>query len=309
MDEEVKDIIKCHRNPLTKVDLIGPKLFSKDSSLQTRNLISKNLESLENALRNRKVEKRCSRAQAEWDESLNLAKVNKVVKGLLENFGYQNKHGIYMYPEEMLYLVETNRMEVSVNKVPLTVQECFNIVLNSPEMQLIKYRVYKKLIHLGYKVFRYSEFVRKFEKIENKETITQKCGFITNNEQQKRQFHDPKEETNHKKVCVDHDRPDAITLKNKCIENMYGRLKQIAPQKYVPGNKTGIDPDYCVFQSKNPSKTDLYFNVYICETNILDHVEYFSKHPSLYVICSGDNISLYKMGVVNIPTIQLNLDD
>lgn len=50
---------------------------------------------------------RCGRAKAEWNPSLNLAKVNKVVKGLLEHFGYQDKSGIYMYPEEMLYLVET----------------------------------------------------------------------------------------------------------------------------------------------------------------------------------------------------------
>lgn len=50
---------------------------------------------------------RCTRAQAEWHQEKHLAKVIKVIKGLVHSYGFQDKTGIYLYPEEMLYLVES----------------------------------------------------------------------------------------------------------------------------------------------------------------------------------------------------------
>lgn len=49
---------------------------------------------------------RCARAQAEWSND-GMVKVTKVVKGLLQHFGCQDKNGIFLYPEEALFLLET----------------------------------------------------------------------------------------------------------------------------------------------------------------------------------------------------------
>lgn len=50
---------------------------------------------------------RCARIQADWLDGEEKAKVTRVVKGLLQNYGYQDKHGIFLYPEETLFLLET----------------------------------------------------------------------------------------------------------------------------------------------------------------------------------------------------------
>lgn len=49
---------------------------------------------------------RCARAQAEWSND-GMVKITKVVKGLLQHFGFQDKNGIFLYPEESLFLLET----------------------------------------------------------------------------------------------------------------------------------------------------------------------------------------------------------
>lgn len=50
---------------------------------------------------------RCARAQAEW-LSEERARVTKNIKGL-QNFGYQNKEGVFLDVEEILFLLETVR--------------------------------------------------------------------------------------------------------------------------------------------------------------------------------------------------------
>ncbi|CAH1100769.1 unnamed protein product [Psylliodes chrysocephalus] len=290
MNEEARNIIKDHKNPLTKLGLIGPKLFLKDSSQEAQEKVSNNLKNLKIILMHQKVERRCGRAKAEWNPSLNLAKVNKVVKGLLEHFGYQDKSGIYMYPEEMLYLVETNRMEISLNEVPLSVQECYDIMLNLPEFTLNKYRVYKKLMSQGYRVVRFSEITRRkgkktkenensnekkrgLEETENKATELKKIKIVSSNER--------------------------LEFKKKEINKIFEELRKKAPQSYVPNKNEEPTPDFCLFLASNSNRINWDYNLYVSEKYALDDLK--TDHPSIYAICSGDNISLYKIGTVNIP--------
>lgn len=290
MKEEARNIIKDHKNPLTKLGLIGPKLFLKDSSQEAQEKVSNNLKNLKIILMHQKVERRCGRAKAEWNPSLNLAKVNKVVKGLLEHFGYQDKSGIYMYPEEMLYLVETNRMEISLNEVPLSVQECYDIMLNLPEFTLNKYRVYKKLMSQGYRVVRFSEITRRkgkktkenensnekkrgLEETENKATELKKIKIVSSNER--------------------------LEFKKKEINKIFEELRKKAPQSYVPNKNEEPTPDFCLFLASNSNRINWDYNLYVSEKYALDDLK--TDHPSIYAICSGDNISLYKIGTVNIP--------
>lgn len=50
---------------------------------------------------------RCNRSKCKWLQNKNLAQVEKVVGTLLQNFGFQNKDGIFLLPEETLFLLET----------------------------------------------------------------------------------------------------------------------------------------------------------------------------------------------------------
>lgn len=47
------------------------------------------------------------RAQSVWMQKEKLVKVTKVAKNIVNSFGFQDKNGIYLYPEEALFLMET----------------------------------------------------------------------------------------------------------------------------------------------------------------------------------------------------------
>nr|CAH7761406.1 unnamed protein product [Callosobruchus chinensis] len=75
-----------------------------------------------------------------------VADVSVVTKGLLQKFGCQNKNGI-------------NRLEVTLNGVPLSIQDCYDIVTETLGFNI--YRAYRKLVQHGYRLIRYEEILRK----------------------------------------------------------------------------------------------------------------------------------------------------
>ncbi|CAG9865157.1 unnamed protein product [Phyllotreta striolata] len=293
MEEQARNIIQDHKNPLTKLSFIGPKLFMKDSSDEAQEKIAKNLDILKSVLLHQKVEKRNNRAKAEWKPSLNLAVINKVVKGLLKHFGYQDKNGIYIYPEEMLFLVETNRLEVVLNEVPLSIQECYDITLNITGMNLNKYRTYKKLVLQGYRITRYSEISRRKESIQASEK---------SNKNKKRKFEEIEDETDVNKklnIPINEKTFDRLAQKKKEINEIYDNIRKTAPKTYVPVINKDASPDFCLFVPQNNSRVKWDFNVYICEKCVFNNLQ--SEFPSIYAVCNGDNISLFKIGCINLP--------
>lgn len=49
---------------------------------------------------------RSARNEGIWMENSALCKITKTVCNILENFGFQDKTGIYLLPEETLFLIE-----------------------------------------------------------------------------------------------------------------------------------------------------------------------------------------------------------
>ncbi|CAG9830607.1 unnamed protein product [Diabrotica balteata] len=298
VEEEAKVIVNDHKHPLTKINFLGPKQFFKDTSRERQELVTKNLQVLEFALKHKKVDKRCARAKAEWIASLKLAKVEKVVKGLLETFGYQDKSGIYVYPEEMLYLVEMNKMEVFVNNVPLTVQECFDVVLNVPNMTLTKYQAYKKLVLQGNRVIRYSEVVRK----RNNGKIPKENSKICDTDTRKRKLEDENDEVQEKRIrSEDLDDSETDERAGEYIRGIFEKLRNSCPKEYSSKEALETSPDYCVFIKNNSSRVEWDFNLYICESDAINYTNTNSTKPELFAICSGDNIAFYRMGQVYLP--------
>ncbi|XP_028129450.1 uncharacterized protein LOC114325563 [Diabrotica virgifera virgifera] len=299
MEEEAKVIVNDHKHPLTKINFLGPKQFFKDTSTERQELVTKNLQVLELALKHKKVDKRCARSKAEWIASLKLAKVEKVVKGLLETFGYQDKSGIYVYPEEMLYLVEMNKMEVFVNNVPLTVQECFHIVLNVPNMTLTKYQAYKKLVLQGNRVIRYNEVVRKRNNGKIPKENSNTCG-----DTRKRKLEDETDQVQEKRARAEEsDDSENDERADEYIRRIFEKLRSSCPKEYSSKETLETCPDYCVFTKNNNSRVEWDFNLYICESDVINHTNTNSTKPELYAICSGDNIAFYRMGQVCLPHI------
>ncbi|KAJ8932426.1 hypothetical protein NQ314_014683 [Rhamnusium bicolor] len=274
MEDLAKKLINDHRSPLVKVDLPGTKLFLKSSTLEEVKFIEKHQNNLENILRHKRVERRCARSQAIWSPETNLAKVTKVVK-TLNNFGYQDKNGIFLYPEETLFLMETNRLEVTHNEIPITIQESYMLISQNGECSLTKYRVYKKLVLLGYKLIRYQELLRRQLKdkrktgTEARNSIKEPDKVMPSEHCQKRcvdECDDDKLMTEHKKLCIGqkvenyHEKLKTETnfiesgskrekkdLQLAYIQNLFEKLRQNAPREYKPNIINNEVPDYCVF--------------------------------------------------------------
>ncbi|CAH1154653.1 unnamed protein product [Phaedon cochleariae] len=291
MNEIAQKLFHDHKNPIVKLDLIGTKLFFKATTAEDRERIETNQSSLENVLRQLRVERRCARSRAEWCPNLNMAKVTKVVKGLLQNFGYQDKNGIFMYPEEMLFLLETNRMEVTYKNLPLTVQECYNILLHNNDFEFRKYLVYKKLVLNGYRVVSYKELLRK---------VSRKIREIDVDVEEKRSCKRKIEESctsgnDNKKIILDSDTGEEQKVK---VDNILEKIRSKAPKTYS-SHTSKANPEYCVFSPNNKNRTDWDFSVYICEDDMLPVSS--TEKPSVFAVCVDDNVSFYTAHSINLP--------
>ncbi|KAJ8974720.1 hypothetical protein NQ317_000386 [Molorchus minor] len=218
------------------------------------------------------------------------------MKSLLQNFGYQEKNGIFLYPEETLFLMETNRLEVTHNKMPLSIQEGYEFLLRH-KCSLIKYRV----------LLKYEEVCRRKSKScsnIHKQTETTKAS-------QKRMIEEREEiEMVQKKVCseleteLNRSDPSKSTEMSEphvqVISDIFQKLRRTAPRKLESSVETDI-PDYCVFFPNNKTRCDYDFNLCISEESILER-KLNDSRPTIYAICSGDNISFYKISTVDLPS-------
>ena len=166
--------ISDHKNPIVRSNLPPQKLLfaTKDENYTTlvKNYQTKNKD----LLSYERVEKRSNRAQAIWLPEECLGKVLKVVKNLIRFFGYQNKEGIFIYPEEILFLLETNRLEISFSNIYLSIEEAYELLFKSLNFSLNKYKIYGKIANLGYKIVHHNQMIIKnLIKIDKKRKFTE----------------------------------------------------------------------------------------------------------------------------------------
>ncbi|XP_018565884.1 tRNA-splicing endonuclease subunit Sen54 isoform X2 [Anoplophora glabripennis] len=314
MDSLAKKLINHHRNPIVKIDVSGSKLFLKSSTQEESEFIEKTQANLENILSYERADRRCARSLATWSSEDKLAKVTRTVKSL-NNFGYQDKNGTYLYPEEALFLMETNRLEVTIDGVPLSVQEGYDLLLKHCECDAVKYRVYKKLALLGYRLLRYSELRRRLSKTTKKQdpiTNNSTNSEIKSDERHRKRVLEAENEFNPKKIKIN---PETDQLKgqpgasnrnvtqSQYILNIFEKLRETAPREYDSVVTDDVAPQYCIFLPSNKSRCDYDFNLYICEDSILRSQHHNHATPSIYAICSEGNISFYRFSNTRLPIL------
>ncbi|KAJ8923194.1 hypothetical protein NQ315_001748 [Exocentrus adspersus] len=310
MDILAKKLIDNHRNPLVKVDLPGSKLFLKPAEGEETEFIEKHQNSLHNVLNHERAERRCARSQAVWLPEVKLAKLVKSVK-TINLFGYQDRTGSFLYPEEALFLMETNRLELTFNGVPLSIQEGYDLLLRSPGCSLLKYRVYKKLARFGYRLFRYSEVLRRLSKASKTPVDTASgvaCNEINLEECARKRVIENRDESLSKKQKLENLVEDSSSgsscrgvkqLEMKYIENVFEKLQSGSPKEYKAKVSRDETPDYCVFLPSNKSRCSYDFCLYICEESILKR--HNSSSSSIFAICSEGNIAFYKFFNITLP--------
>ncbi|KAJ8946304.1 hypothetical protein NQ318_004193 [Aromia moschata] len=309
--ERAKKLINDHKNPIVKVELPDAKLFLRSFKQDECVFIEKHKNNLETLLGHGRVERRCARSKVEWSTDNQLATVTKTVKTLLHNFGYQDRNGIFLYPEETLYLMETNRVEVTWKNVPLSIQEGYNLLFKH-KCSLTQYRVYKKLVLLGYRVLRYEEIMRR--KFKNKKTDDGINQELNNKSSSKRSIEECGEnECGRKRLCTETTNVSevksrglniiepVVNIQKKSFKDILEKLRTTAPRPYKLSLKNEQIPDFCVFLPNNKTRCDYDFHLFICKEPTLERKMYNHSLPAVFAISSDDNISFYKLSTINLP--------
>ncbi|XP_030754283.1 uncharacterized protein LOC115881064 [Sitophilus oryzae] len=291
MNELASQCIHDHRNPLVKVNLPAQKLFYSSTADEDKSFINSYQDQLKAVLSHKRVERRCNRASVIWLPEKNLGKVDKVVKNLLKFFGFQNRDGIFLYPEEVLFLLETNRAEVTLNNSSLSIQDGYGILLATPNLNLVKYRVYKKLANLGYKVIRY----------ENREKMNQKNRENTKKRKLSHSEDLEQEEATCSKKLNDGEVPQGDTKiretskAEEYIEKIFKEMREKAPRNI--SNNIEVVPDFCAYI---PNKNEEIINIIIWDGDSKSIG--LSNKPEIYALCS-DDVSFYKFTNTETPVI------
>ncbi|XP_011313195.1 uncharacterized protein Tsen54 isoform X2 [Fopius arisanus] len=142
----------------------GDKLFEPNGSWLQEKQISTNLENMRDLLKIERVNRLSQLAVAEWLPTEKRALVTKRSGVEWTNYGTELNRNLYLIPEEALLLLELNSLELIFNGLSLSIQQAYEILLDSPNspVTLNEYRVFSQLSRLGYRLqrFHYDKSVR-----------------------------------------------------------------------------------------------------------------------------------------------------
>ncbi|XP_046741148.1 uncharacterized protein LOC124408330 [Diprion similis] len=139
----------------------GQKQYEPNNSWLQNKQIEKGLKDRKDLLGIERVERSSQLATAEWLPLESRARVTKKSGQEWTNFGLEENLELYLIPEEALLLLELNRLELTWEGVPLSVQQAYAVLLesNQPKCNIDEYRVYSHLVRQGYRLqrFRYED--------------------------------------------------------------------------------------------------------------------------------------------------------
>ncbi|XP_019762708.2 uncharacterized protein LOC109539425 isoform X1 [Dendroctonus ponderosae] len=297
-----KQCIHNHRNPVFKLNSSCLKLFFSAKTREDEQVVNKQYIQLRHVLEHQRVEKRSNRAQAVWLVNENLAQVTKVTKNLLKSFGTQNKNGIFLNPVEMTFLIEANRLElISINN-QVSIENAYRILLETTNLK--RYRVYKTLVILGYKLSR----VKRIECILSsaaQQSDSKKRSQNGTRYHKKRKMEPSFNDTN----CSDIDISSGIPCTSsegelseaQYVENILKRARQIMPRDSISKSSV-LKPDYYVYSPFKTMEQQSEISLFICEEDRLDFGCSSKNTSNVYAMCTED-VAFYSFNDVYLPFI------
>lgn len=93
---------------------------------------------------------------AHWDIEKNVAVLDIKKGSSMQKYGWQSKEGIFLHPEEALFMIDQGILELMYNKLPVSLHEAYILLL--PLLPSYEYyEVFAYLCRLGYVVKRHSK--------------------------------------------------------------------------------------------------------------------------------------------------------
>ncbi|GFO02072.1 tRNA-splicing endonuclease subunit sen54 [Plakobranchus ocellatus] len=130
----------------------GQKAFEPDGSWIHAKALESFMQERTSILGEQRVEKLKNLVQGVWEQEKRLVNLSKPGK-FWAHMGFTDKRRNWLYPEEALFLMETNTLEVYHNGLPLSIQEAYTKFMG-PDLSLEEYQVFAHLRRLGFVVLR-----------------------------------------------------------------------------------------------------------------------------------------------------------
>ncbi|OAD62169.1 tRNA-splicing endonuclease subunit Sen54 [Eufriesea mexicana] len=133
----------------------GMKQFEPNNSWLQNMQIEKGIMARKNLIAIERVDRISQLASAEWLPAQKKAKVKKYSGQDWSSFGLEKGGTLYLIPEEALFLLEANCLELTWNDVSLSIQQAYELLIDNVECSLEEYRVYSQLVRYGYRIQRF----------------------------------------------------------------------------------------------------------------------------------------------------------
>ncbi|KAJ9577634.1 hypothetical protein L9F63_005821 [Diploptera punctata] len=139
----------------------GTKEFKPSHSWLENKQIQTALDERKALLEEERIEKLGSLAKAEWDAENKVAIVTFKVGRHWKQMGHDVGGKLVLFPEEALFLLEANSLELTYNGVAMNIQQAYCALLGPASgCTLNEYLTYLHLLRQGYIVFRHSKSIR-----------------------------------------------------------------------------------------------------------------------------------------------------
>ncbi|XP_076754441.1 tRNA splicing endonuclease subunit 54 [Xylocopa sonorina] len=152
----------------------GMKQFEPNDSWLQNMQIEKGIMTRKNLIAIERVDRISQLASAEWLPTQRRARVKKYSGQDWNSFGLEKSGALYLIPEEALFLLEANCLELTWNDVPLSIQQAYELLIDNVECSLEEYRVYSQLVKHGYRIQRFICNIEKNAKSDESITIKRK---------------------------------------------------------------------------------------------------------------------------------------
>lgn len=152
-----EQMIGCRARLDRELPSFGFKEFQPSKTAFEQQQIQHALEVRQELLNEERIEKCGNLSSAQWMPELMRAKVTKKVGKHWEVFGHYKDNCEWLFPEEALFMLETNSLELLYHDVPVSVQKGYAVLINNSKTDctLSEYRVYSHLSRQGYRVLRH----------------------------------------------------------------------------------------------------------------------------------------------------------
>ena len=141
-------------NKNVKLPTLGDKINQPCGSEKEQEEIQTKLNTVKSLLSVPLVSQRSQVSEAKWILDKGLALVHKPCGKHWDILGHFVNDQLHLNSEEALYLLESNSLELTLNDMPMSIQQGYDILLGS-DCSLDEYRTYAHLVQHGYKVIRH----------------------------------------------------------------------------------------------------------------------------------------------------------